>query len=184
MEFRLPFTPKPFKEKINHEHLLFLAGSCFTEQIGAKLSLHKFRIKENPHGILFNPASLSASFKTYIHKKIYTEDDLFLQNEIWGSWDHHTRFSATDRNRCLEKINASQIGAHDFIEKADWVILTLGSSFVYELLNGRVVANCHKVPTDQFNKRLLSVFEIKELIQDLINDLFAFNHKVKIMKEI
>ena len=61
MDFRLEFTPKPFEHKINHRHKLFLAGSCFTEQIGSKLAAHKFRIIDNPNGILFNPAANKAA---------------------------------------------------------------------------------------------------------------------------
>ena len=111
-----------FIDKINHQQLLFLAGSCFTEQIGAKLLRHKFTIKENPHGILFNPASLSKSLKTYIHRKMYQEEELFLHNEIWGSWDHHTRFSDVDKKKCLEKINSSQVEAHDFLKNTGKLI--------------------------------------------------------------
>lgn len=181
MEFRLPFTPKPFKDKIKHDQLLFLAGSCFTEQIGSKLSHHKFRIIENPNGILFNPYSISTSINTYIEGKKYHETDLFFANEIWASWDHHTRFSAVDKQNCLQKINASQQSAHDFLKKTDWLILTLGSSFVYENSEGRIVANCHKIPTDHFNKRMLSVFEIKEIMQTMINALFSFNNKIKVI---
>ncbi|MCC7379839.1 MAG: GSCFA domain-containing protein, partial [Chitinophagaceae bacterium] len=54
MDFHLEFTPKPFEVKINHRHNLLLVGSCFTEQVGAKLAGHKFTVHENPNGILFN----------------------------------------------------------------------------------------------------------------------------------
>ena len=94
MEFRLEFTPKEFEVKINHSHHLFLAGSCFTEQIGAKLSAHQFRILDNPHGILFNPISIANAISSYIQNKRYEESELFYYNELWGSWDHHTRFSS------------------------------------------------------------------------------------------
>ena len=132
MEFHLEFTPKPFSAKINHSQLLFLAGSCFTEQIGAKLAAHKFRIIDNPNGILFNPVSISKSIISYIENKIYNEAELFYQNELWGSWEHHTRFSSMSKEECLQKINDSQKAAHSFLKKADWLLLTLGSAFVYE----------------------------------------------------
>ena len=80
MEFRLEFTPKAIEEKINHKHKLFLAGSCFTEQIGAKLSHYKFQTIDNPHGILFNPISISENIISYINQKVYSEDDLLQQS--------------------------------------------------------------------------------------------------------
>lgn len=181
MEFRLAFTPRPFVQKIAHEHKLFLAGSCFTEQIGSKLAAHKFRILDNPNGILFNPVSIARSLLSYIDPKIYTEADLFYNNELWGSWEHHTRFSGINKEDTLHKINASQEAAHTFLKEADWLLLTLGSAFVYELENNRVVANCHKVPTDKFKKKLLSADEVITILDGLIYRLKKFNPGLKII---
>ena len=181
MDFRLEFTPKPFDTRIRHEHKLFLAGSCFTEQIGAKLSAHKFRIIDNPNGILFNPVSIAKSVISYIDHKIYREADLFYTNELWGSWEHHTRFSSLDKEETLNRINTSQQAAHSFLKEADWLLLTLGSAFVYELDNQQVVANCHKVPTDKFRKRLLSPEEVITTLDTLIHRLKVFNPGLKII---
>jgi hypothetical protein len=182
MNFRLEYTPKPFEIKIRHQDRLFLIGSCFTEQIGSKLSASKFRILENPNGILFNPVSIANALTAYVSCKQYEEEDLFLQNELWGSWDHHTRFSALSSEDCLKKINTSQIEAHRFLKSANWLIVTLGSSFVYELAdNNKVVANCHKVPTDKFTKRLLSAEEIIKVLKASLTQVTAFNRDIKII---
>ena len=77
MDFHLEFSPKPFDIKINHRHHLLLIGSCFTEQIGNKLTNHKFTILDNPNGILFNPISIAKSIESYIENKQHTEKDLF-----------------------------------------------------------------------------------------------------------
>lgn len=181
MEFRMEFSPKSFETKLKHSDKLFLAGSCFTEQIGLKLSHHKFRTLENPNGILFNPVSIARSVSSYIANKKYTADDLFFNNERWGSWDHHTRFSNPEQAACLQNINQSQSRAHDFLKNSNWLLLTLGSSFVYELKNERVVANCHKVPTDKFNKKLLSSDEVASCLKSMIEELIVFNPEIKII---
>ncbi len=181
MDFRLEFTPRPFDTKINHSNKLFLAGSCFTEQIGSKLAAHKFRIIDNPNGILFNPVSIAKSIISYIEQKEYTADGLFFQNELWGSWEHHTKFSSLTREDCLQKINSSQLAAHEFLKNTDWVLLTLGSAFVYELENRGVVANCHKVPTDKFTKRLLSAEEVMAVLDNLVHRLKNFNPALNII---
>ena len=178
MDFRLPLTPKPFTDKIRHRDKLFLIGSCFTEQIGQKLAAHKFRVMDNPHGILFNPVSISRSLRSYIKPDLLTKQDLFEHNELWGSWEHHTRFSHPDPHIVLDRINHSQVSANEFLAEADWALLTLGSAFVYER-QGQVVANCHKVPTDKFNKRLLSVQETVQVLRDAIQSLQAFNKGIK-----
>ncbi len=181
MDFHLEFTPKPFDVKINHQQNLLLIGSCFTEQIGTKLSNHKFAVLDNPNGILFNPSSIAKSISSYINNKQYTEADLFYQNECWNSWEHHSRFSHPDKKICLAAINGSQNTAHDFLKKADWLLITLGSAFVYQLENNKVVANCHKVPTDKFVKRLLSADEIFADLQSMIENAVTFNQGLKII---
>ena len=181
MDFHLEFSPKPFETAIRHRDHLFLAGSCFTENIGAKLKQYKFSVLENPNGILFNPISIAKSVTSYLENKQYTQEDLFYQNETWNSWEHHSRFSHPDKKECLRMINASQTLAHDYLGSANWVMLTLGSAFVYELDNKQVVANCHKVPTDKFNKRLLSVEEVLSALDNVMHRLFLFNPNLKII---
>ena len=181
MDFRLEFTPKAFNQKINHQHSLFLIGSCFTENIGSKLKQLKFSVLENPNGILFNPVSIVNAIDSYILNKQYKEADLFYQNESWNSWQHHSRFSNPDKEQCLSIINQSQAAAHNFLKTADWLLITLGSAFVYELDNGNVVANCHKVPTDKFNKKLLAVEEVTGLLNEILQKLASFNPSLKII---
>ena len=82
----------------------------------------------------------------------------------------HTRFSDVDLDVCLHRINASQQQAHQFLKTADWVFITLGSAFVYELENKSVVANCHKVHTDKFKKKLGYIKKIS----------FHYNNKLKL----
>ncbi|MES2850030.1 MAG: GSCFA domain-containing protein [Bacteroidota bacterium] len=181
MQFHLEFSPKPFAQQLNHQHNLLLVGSCFTENIGSKLKQLKFSVLENPNGILFNPVSIAKSVNSYIQNKQYSEADIFYQNESWNSWEHHTRFSHPDKEQCLQLINASQNAAHQFLKKANWLLLTVGSAFVYELESRSVVANCHKVPTDKFNKKLLSIDEIKKVLGEMLANVFDFNKELKII---
>ncbi len=180
MDFRLEFSPKPFEVKINYQHNLLLIGSCFTEQIGTKLANCKFSVLDNPNGILFNPVSICKAIESYIDNRQYSNADLFYQNESWNSWQHHSRFSNPDKEKCLTVINESQTDAYEFLKNADWLLITLGSAFVYELDN-KVVANCHKVPTDKFEKRLLSNEEVIEGLQSTIEKAVAFNPGLNII---
>ena len=181
MDFHLNFDPKPFSVKIEHHQKLLLIGSCFTENIGNKLRHLKFSVLENPNGILFNPVSIASSLSSYIENKQYKEEELFYQNESWNSWQYHSRFSNPDKETCLAVINQSQQTAHYFLKKADWVLITVGSAFVYELENKEVVANCHKVPTDKFNKKLLPAEEIAAMLKETLNRLFVFNPNIKVI---
>ena len=186
MQFRSEFTPRSFPVKIKISDSILLVGSCFTEQIGKKLATHKFKTIENPNGILFNPISIAKAINSYTKKIIFQEDELFFYNELWASREHHTRFSHPEKLHALQNINSEHRVAADFIKSADWILITLGSAFVYEWKdidpkNGyeNVAANCHKIPTDKFNRRLLSSVEIVTVLKNMQEVLLALNPKAK-----
>jgi len=164
--------PKP----VTYTDNILLIGSCFTEHIYDRLHQHKFSVLSNPHGILFNPLSVAASLDSYIDNRQYIKENLFYLNELWNSWDHHTRFSHFDANAALENINQSQAVAADFIKKADWVVITLGSAFQYYLKEtGAPVANNHRAPAQWFEKKLLPIDAIIKNLAATLDKLFAAN---------
>lgn len=182
MKWMADIDIKPLQVPITHHHKVMLMGSCFTEHIGNNLRDLKFRVLQNPNGILFETESVTKSISSYIRNEPFTADNLFYFNELWQSWAHHSRFSHPDREQCLMTINESQQQAHDFLKQADWLIITLGSSFVYRLKEEkRYVANCHKAPAQWFEKILIPVEEQVALLEQSIHELFHFNSKVKII---
>ena len=182
MNFLTNIDIKPLPLPITYQHQLMLTGSCFTEHIGNNLAELKFQVLQNPNGILFEPLSVCRSLVSYIQNKQYKEADLFNYNELWQSWDHHSRFSQPDKEICLRLINTSQTAAHHFIKDADWLIITLGSSFAYKLYkDNRFVANCHKAPAQWFEKILIPIDEQIATLDNTIHQLFHFNPKLKII---
>lgn len=191
MQFQLPIHFNGPDEKIKYSHKILLTGSCFTEHIGSSLEDLKFPVLQNPSGILFDPLSVCNSLLSYIQNKQFTEADLFYLNEIWNSWNHHSRFSHIDKMECLTGINDSQKKAHAFLKEADWIIITLGSSFSYRLTaasshipplgSGGAVANCHRAPASWFDKRLLAIDEIVTNLENCYEQLMDFNQKLKIV---
>jgi hypothetical protein len=181
MDFHLELNPVPLAEKIEIRDGIFLIGSCFTEHMSTRLNNHKFRTCENPHGILFNPVSICQSLLDCINRKAYTADDLFDDQGIWSSWDFHSRFSHIKPDQALESMNASVAGAHEALKSSRWIIVTLGSAFVYQLTSGRVVANCHKAPSSMFTKRLLGPEEIMSGLDNIIHQLRVFNPGIQVL---
>jgi hypothetical protein len=182
MQFFANINIKPLEPSITYKDKILLTGSCFTEHIGNFLIENKFNALQNPNGILFDPLSVSSSLLSYIQNKKYTEGDLFYLNETWNSWQHHSRFSAVNKQDCLNGINQSQQQAHVFLKDADWLIITLGSAFTYKIVeNSNAVANCHKAPAQHFNKHLNTIEEIVTAFDSVIHQLFHFNNKLKII---
>lgn len=198
MDLMLNIDLKKLPEPITYQDKILLMGSCFTEHIGNALEELKFSVLQNPNGILFDPISVCRSLVSYIQNKKYLTTDLFQLNEVWHSWQHHSRFSNIDVQEAVRIINESQQRAHEFLKQADWIIITLGSSFCYQLTNlagssktspspfmergqGGEVANCHRAPAQWFNKHLLEIQEIISMMEDCYQQLLRFNPKLKII---
>ena len=187
LKFKLTLASKRSENSIGYRDSLFLIGSCFSENMGAKLNTHLFKVFENPHGILFNPISVAQSLSDCIHNKQYTEANLFQLNEVWNSWQHHSRFSDISANDALEKINNSITKAHIFLKTADHIVITLGSAWVYKLNTqspyaaGQVVANNHKAPAAWFDKELMKPDALILLLNKMVKDLLQFNAHLQII---
>ena len=188
MDYMLKIDIKKPAEQINYKDKILLIGSCFTEHIGNALADLKFSVLQNPNGILFDPNSVCKSLQSYISNYKYKEDELFQLNEVWNSWNHHSRFSHINKEECLSGINESQQKAHEFLKQTDWLIITLGSSFSYRLSSnaGSVreesgVANCHRAPAQWFNKHLQGIDETVSMLDNVHHQLKQFNPKLKII---
>ncbi|MBL7682983.1 MAG: GSCFA domain-containing protein [Flavipsychrobacter sp.] len=182
MQLTLELNIPPLQRPIKYPNKVLLIGSCFTENMSERLVQHKFDVLSNPHGILFNPLSVAHSLESYINNKEYKREDLFYLNELWNSWDHHTRFSHTDADSALHLINQSQGEAAGFIREADYIIITLGSAFQYYLTeHNKPVANNHRAPAQWFEKRLLDITIITSAISHAIDRLLQVNPGVNII---
>ncbi len=182
MKFHYDFAIKKLQPPITHHQSMLMIGSCFTENMGNLLRASKFNIMDNPNGILFNPISVSEAVQQYINCKIFSKKDLFYLNEAWHSWKHHSKFSGITAEEAVEKINQSTCNAHNFLKNANYLLITVGSAWVYELTNDAegavksgVAANNHKAPANWFTKRLLSANETIAALKKMLAALKIFN---------
>ncbi len=196
MDFMVNIEIKKLPKQITYHDKILLVGSCFTEHIGNSLEELKFSVLQNPNGILFDPYSVSRSLISYIQNKQYSEEDFFQLNEVWHSWQHHSRYSNTSLQEAVRIVNQSQQKAQEFLKQTDWIIITLGSSFSYQLteqaiktaefsqkpsLVGLGVSNCHRAPAQWFNKHLMTIDEIISVLDNCLRQLFQFNSKLNII---
>lgn len=190
MDLMVNIDIKKLSQPIGYKDNILLIGSCFTEHIGNALHELKYPVLQNPNGILFGPDSVCKSLRSYIQNKQYTKADLFQLNEVWNSWQHHSRFSNINADDAVAIINQSQQKAHEFLKEANWLIITLGSSYTYKLCNiadtasetiENTVANCHRAPSNWFTKEMLETDDIKVMLEDCLKQLKAFNPKLKFL---
>lgn len=172
MKFRTEVELPVSEVKIGVEDRLFSMGSCFATELSALLSKGQLQTLNNPFGTLFNPFSINQALKKLHKSEFYTEDDLIKYNDEIISLDHHSEFNSRFLHQTLDKINKKIEAGNQFLQSSKWVIITYGSSFIYEFLpKNKLVANCHKIPAKHFEKRLLTQNEISESITETIKVL-------------
>lgn len=174
MKLRTEIETRKLNFALDHSLRGVMLGSCFAQNISQKLSKAKFDVVCNPFGVLFNPASIALTINDLHSRREFTADDLSFAGGVWFSFAHHGSFSGEDKATVLENIRRSaECGARG-LEMADYVVITLGTAWVYRLVeSGQVVANCHKMPASSFVRERMSVEGIVETFAPLLEGALA-----------
>ncbi len=176
MNFRTPVEISNRNSRIKYSSKILSLGSCFSVHMSNRLRESKYQILQNPFGITFNPISMHSCIKSCISGNSLLEEKIFPVEDLWVHHDFHGSFSHPDRIIAINNMNKALHSAHHFIQDLDWVIITLGTDFVYSLDN-IVVNNCHKRPQTLFKRRLLTVEEIKTALFSIVESLQKFSSK-------
>ena len=181
-DFRTVIHPPKSDWKINHHSNVFLMGSCFTENMYQKLNYFKINTLINPFGIVYNPSSIAVQLSHIINQHVFQEEDLSFHNNRWFSFLHHSDFSDFDKKNCLKQMNDSINQSHSFIKNCDVIFITYGTSWVYNHIETKkIVANCHKLPSKYFIKRILSIVDVINNTENIIQTIRKLNTKTKIV---
>ncbi|NJB83910.1 GSCFA domain-containing protein [Wenyingzhuangia aestuarii] len=183
MKFRTEIKLESQKEnQLDHTSKVLLLGSCFSENIGNQLAYYKFDTLINPFGVLFSPTAIAKVLKDTVHQQIYTSNDLVSQNGLYHSLQHHSDISNVEDNQVIDNIHNAQKECLQQLENATHIIITLGTSWVYgHLLSNQLVANCHKIPQTEFEKRMLSIQEIETALTEIIKTIRNVNSSTQII---
>ena len=172
MKFRTEVDIPASEKKIEIEDKIFSIGSCFASEMTDLLKDGQLQTLNNPFGTIFNPFSINNAIQRLHDSSFYEEEELITYNEEYISLDHHTSFDTRYIHQTLDKINKSIEDGNAFLQEADWIIITYGSSFIYEFLpKKKLVANCHKIPQKFFEKKLLTHQELTGSIYNTILEL-------------
>ena len=182
MEFRTTIHPREGDNFMRHSDKMMLMGSCFSDNIGARLKDAMVDVVVNPFGTIFNPLSIASSVHKLIDCEVVAGMDLFLANGVWNCYDFHSRFSMANKDAALERMNDSITVAHNHLRQCKTLVLTLGTAVVYRRRDtGEVVNNCHKVPQHEFTRRLASVEECTEALNAVMARLHEFNPELRVL---
>lgn len=180
--FRTRMELKQSNLRLAHSDKVYCVGSCFAEHIGKRLDDYFFPSMTNPAGILFHPLAIETSLLYATGQMAWTEDSLTEWKGIWYCWDHHGVVSDVSKSLLTEKIQRIHRESFAFLKEIDICMITLGTAWVYEHKEtGKVVANCHKHPGDQFTKKLLGVEEVASSLMRCVQLLRSHRPEVRFL---
>ncbi len=157
--------------RLSYSEGIMLLGSCFADNIGARMADAGFDVCVNPFGTLYNPVSLRNAVARLESGVPFTEADCVEMGAGAGlvcSFHHHTSFARKTPEEFLSVANASLAAAHSRWREARLVILTLGTAYCFRHEgSGLVVSNCLKRPAREFVRERLSVSAAEAILRDI-----------------
>lgn len=180
MNLRTALEDPVFDFKLDYGSGVITLGSCFSDVVGNYLENRKFSVKSNPFGTVYNLKSLCDVITNAVDDLGPEESRVVSRDGLFFHLDYHSEFYSTTSEGLISSIQAAGRDFKVFLQKADLMILTLGTSRVY-CFEGEPVSNCHKLPASRFEKHLLSLEEQRERLNFLISKVRSVNPQLKIM---
>ena len=176
MLFHTEIKVQPLDQSIVYGDRLLFLGSCFADEVGSICRGLGFDALVNPFGVLYNPASIAQSVERLGSGKPFTHEEVIAVGDgQYCTFSHNTAFWQSDEMALLERVNNDLKAAHERFLNAKWVIISLGTSWVFRNKeSGQVVSNCHKLPARQFDREFLTV---EQSVDCLIKMLQAYPDK-------
>lgn len=159
--------------RISLNDKIMLLGSCFSDNIGEKMSQLGFNVCVNPFGPLYNPVSLSNSIGRIASGFPFREEECVRMgagSELICSFSHHTAAARKDCDTFLADANAGLAAAHEFFVEAETLILTLGTAWTFRWNEtGEIVSNCLKRPAVEFIRERLSLANTVAVLKSVVS---------------
>lgn len=185
MKLTTPIKLSRQNPTINYSSKVLLLGSCFAQNMGAKLEYYKFQQCTNPFGILFHPVAIEKLITRAVNQNWFTSKDVFLQNEQWHCFLAHSKLSNTSEEDLISALNSALEKLRFSLLEASHVVFTFGTAWVYKHLEkDTIVANCHKVPQKEFVKQLLSPDDVSDVLLGIETKLRTINPTCSIINTV
>ena len=175
MKLNTPVEIRPLEKRLTYKDSILFVGSCFADEIGNRCAERYFDVKVNPFGVLFNPCSISDCLGLLEGYGINAEQCSFIPEDVietsggFCSFHHHGSMARPTAQEFLDNANKVLADASDFYYREGWVVVTLGTAFIYtDKETGNVVANCHKLPADRFERTMIDADQVYEALSQYV----------------
>lgn len=181
-DFALHFEITPLSEFWDPKQKHLFLGSCFADAIGHRLVYSGIHGTINPLGTIFNPLALLHHLKYAMEQKPLIEEHCFERDGCWFSLDWHSQFYAKSYEALQDLARTRHKEMLKEVEEASYITLTLGTAIYYEYkMTGQVVANCQKIPSQNFLRKRASVEEVSRTLDKIEKRLKKVNPDVEIL---
>lgn len=180
MNFKLNFDINRPNFSIKHNEGTLFLGSCFSDEMANKARFNGLKVNSNPFGTVFHPCLLSQFIDQSI--KGVEEERIFNRNDIFLSWDANSTifdYSKTDLEVKLKQLRSEFVAE---LKTAKVLFITFGTAWVYRKKeDNNLVANCHKIPNDHFEKELSSIEDLYKQWTQTVQTLHSINSQLEIV---
>lgn len=175
MKLTTPVEIKPLSNRLSYKDSVLFIGSCFADEMGRRCTERYFDARVNPFGVLFNPCSISDCLGLLEGYGINAEQCSFIPEDVietsggFCSFHHHGSMARPTAQEFLDNANRVLADASDFYYREGWVVVTLGTAFIYtDKESGNVVANCHKLPADRFERTMIDSDQVYDALSQYV----------------
>ena len=175
MKLTTPVEIKPLSNRLSYKDSVLFIGSCFADEMGRRCTERYFDARVNPFGVLFNPCSISDCLGLLEGYGINAEQCSFIPEDVietsggFCSFHHHGSMARPTAQEFLDNANRVLADASDFYYREGWVVVTLGTAFIYtDKESGNVVANCHKLPADRFERTMIDADQVYDALSQYV----------------
>lgn len=161
---------QPLEQTISYGDGLLFLGSCFADEVGGICRGLGFDALVNPFGVLYNPASILRSVERLHSGNPFCHEEVVQVGEgQYCTFSHNTAFWNRSEDALLEQVNQSLAEAHTHFLKSKWIIVSLGTSWVFQdKETHKVVSNCHKLPAARFERIFMPVEQSVQYLSEII----------------
>ena len=170
MMFQTEIKIQPLEQTIRYSDGLLFLGSCFADEVGSICKGLGFNALMNPFGVLYNPFSIANALHR-LHTGIpFAHNEVIRAGgEFYCTFSHNTEFWNPSEEALLSHVNRALEEASAHFKEAKWMVVSLGTAWVYRYRETlEVVANCHKMPSQLFDRFCLSVPATVTVLSDVV----------------
>lgn len=169
------YTPVRFRPpewRLEPEERLYFCGSCFADNLQELYRESLLNAAGHPFGAVYNPLSLLETFRFLRSERAIEPQDLFTHQGLARHFLFHSSLAEPDGREAAAKMNRRLQEARRELDRADTVIITLGTAWYFrDREAGRIVNNCHRLPKERFDRLLSSGDELRGTLQALCREL-------------